>query len=591
MAGGVSRDPAGGRSQSAKAHEAILARIVSGDLAMGSALREADMAGALGTGRREIREALASLEREGLVAFSDGHIWRVFDMCPAEISDLGEVRAMLEREALVRAGRRGPEALARRLDTIVAQMRDALDRSDAEGYRQLDHAFHAAILESSGSGVLAATYRVLSVRIQALRSRLSEDPARDLRSLTEHMAIREALAERDLDRAISMLAEHVGEATRNHLDRIETASSAATGTDGEETVRIDLHEMERFSTRALRAAGADAETVAAVNRTLLHASTLGVDTHGFRLLPHYLAAFLGGRINGAPQMRVVSRKGGAALLDADNAHGAPATCTAAEMAVEMAREHGIAAVAIRNSSHFGAAGAYALQIARQGMMGLAFCNSDAFVRLHGGADRFHGTNPIAAAAPVPDGDPWLLDMATSSVPYNRVRLSRSLGVPLPADVASDLTGANVTDPDLAEMLAPLGGALFGFKGAGLAGLSEILSSAFADAPLSFELPAMVSDDMRTPRRLGAFVMALDPDAFSGASAFAAVMRRYVGALRESTSSPGQSVMAPGDREWKEAAARRVAGLKLDTQSVESLGEFARAHGIETLRPKRARVEM
>ena len=51
---------------------------------------------------------------------------------------------------------------------------------------------------------------------------------------------------------------------------------------------------------------------------------------------------------------------------------------------ELVPTHGLGAVAIRNSSHFGAAGAYALDIAQQGMMGLAVCNSDAFVRLHGG---------------------------------------------------------------------------------------------------------------------------------------------------------------------------------------------------------------
>ena len=59
------------------------------------------------------------------------------------------------------------------------------------------------------------------------------------------------------------------------------------------------------------------------------------------------------------------------------------------------------------------------------------------MRLHDGAERFHVTNPLAVAVPVEDGRPWLLDMATSAIPYNRVLLYRSLGMALPAATASD----------------------------------------------------------------------------------------------------------------------------------------------------------
>ncbi|KKL19625.1 hypothetical protein LCGC14_2463580, partial [marine sediment metagenome] len=244
--------------------------------------------------------------------------------------------------------------------------------------------------------------------------------------------------------------------------------------------------------------------------------------------------------------------------------------------------YGMGAVAIRRSSHFGAAGAYAIEIARNGMMGLAFCNSDAFVRLHDGAARFHGTNPIAAAAPTGGADQWLLDMATSSIPFNRVKLNRSLGLPLPEHAASDASGLDITDPEAVEMLAPLGGAMFGYKGAGLGGLAEILSSAFSDAPLSQELPSMTSDEISTPRELGAFVMALDPAAFLGLDVFQSVMQRYLGLLQGSATAPGARVMAPGDREWAEAARRREVGIRLDPVSREALEEFATAHGLTPL---------
>ena len=164
-------------------------------------------------------------------------------------------------------------------------------------------------------------------------------------------------------------------------------------------------------------------------------------------------------------MRITSTFGAIAALDADHGHGALATYTAMRHAVGLAQTLGLGAVAIRNSSHFGPAGAYALAAAEAGCIGLTVCNTDSLVRLHDGAAGFHGTNPIACAVPTGGERPWLLDMATSAIPYNRVLLNRSLGRALPPGVASAADGSDTTDPERAVMLAPLGGA-FGYKGAG-----------------------------------------------------------------------------------------------------------------------------
>lgn len=276
--------------------------------------------------------------------------------------------------------------------------------------------------------------------------------------------------------------------------------------------RLPADALTGFCIAVLEASGADSASAEAATRAMMHGSRLGVDSHGVRLLDHYAKVIAGGRVNGRPAMRPLTTAGAVATLDADNGHGALAAYTAMDMAMDYATRSGIGAVAIRNSSHFGPAGAFALAAAERGFVGLAFCNSDSFVRLHDGAERLHGTNPIAAAAPVAGGRPWLLDMATSAVPYNRVLLYRSLGRPLPPGVASDADGHDTEDPHLADMLAPLGGA-FGFKGAALGGLVEIFSAMLSGAGLSFDIPPMGGDDLATPRNVGAFVLALRPSAF------------------------------------------------------------------------------
>ena len=340
-----------------------------------------------------------------------------------------------------------------------------------------------------------------------------------------------------------------------------------------EVRRVSGDRLEAFCREVLTASGANEETVRAATNAMMHGSRIGVDSHGVRLLEHYVTALEGGRVNRKPLMQLASAFGAIATLDADHAHGALAAYEAMRHAVDLASRFGIGAVAIRNSSHFGPAGAYALEAASSGYIGLAFCNTDSFVRLHGGAARFHGTNPIACAVPVDGAQPWLLDMATSAIPYNRVQLYKSLGVPLPAATASDARGKDVDDPELVEMLAPLGGA-FGFKGAALAGLAEIFSAVLSGARLSHELAPMGGPDFATPRNVGAFVMALKPDAFVDEATFRDGMSRYLAALRGSPVREGEAVMAPGDREWAEAEARTREGIPVDPATVAAFNALA-----------------
>ncbi|MEW6256350.1 MAG: Ldh family oxidoreductase [Pseudomonadota bacterium] len=343
--------------------------------------------------------------------------------------------------------------------------------------------------------------------------------------------------------------------------------------------RLSAEALEPFCRAVLVAAGADADTADAATRAMMHGSRLGVDSHGVRLLDHYVASLAGGRVKGAPNLRFIGEAGAALTLDAGDGHGALAAYRAMDKAMEMAASAGIGAVAIRNSSHFGPAGAFALAAAERGFIGLAFCNSDSLMRLHDGAERFHGTNPIAAAAPTPEGKPWLLDMATSAIPYNRVLLYRSLGRALPPEAASDGDGVDTLDPALVEMLAPVGG-LFGFKGAGIAGLVEILSSIVSGAKLSFDIVPMADMTAMEPRNVGAFVLALRPSAFVPQPLYDAAMARYLERLRTSRPLEGGEVLAPGDREWREAGRRERDGIPIDPATAQAFDALAARFDLE-----------
>jgi ureidoglycolate dehydrogenase (NAD+) len=322
---------------------------------------------------------------------------------------------------------------------------------------------------------------------------------------------------------------------------------------------------------ALRAAGADKPSAEAATRALMHASRLGIDSHGARLAVHYVKALTGGRVNARPRVTATRNGSAAGIVDADDGLGHLAAHRAMELACVLARESGIGAVGVRRSSHFGAAGAYALVAAEAGFIGICMTNADSIVALHDGTVPFHGTNPIAAAAPVPAGRPWLLDMATSSVPLNRVHLYATLGRPLPHGVAADATGRVTGDPALAHMLLPLGGEVFGFKGAGLAGLVTILSAVLAGAaPDPAMLPMTGTDDFSTPRNVGHFCLALRIDAFVSRDVYETAMGHYLAALRSSHGREDRPVLAPGDREWAVEEQRLRSGIPVDHETARLL---------------------
>ena len=342
--------------------------------------------------------------------------------------------------------------------------------------------------------------------------------------------------------------------------------------DSAATITVPETELATRVANALRGAGASEASLAAATRAMLHASRHGVDSHGVRLTEHYCNMLAGGRLNQNPQLQVHRKAAASAVVDGDDGMGHYAAYRAMEVACDMAKETGIAAAGVRRSSHLGAAGAYALAGAEAGCIGFATTNTDSMVALFDGAQRFHGTNPLAFAAPVPGQKPWLLDMATSSIPMNRVLLHKSLDKPLPQGVAADAGGNPVTDPNAVDMLLPLGGTDYGYKGAGLAGVATLLSAILMGTTLDRDfIPMYGGDDISTPRNMGHFFIAIDPAHFGGTSVFQAGILAYLEGLRSAPARPGGRPMAPGDREWAVAEQRARDGIPIDPDTARFLG--------------------
>lgn len=332
-----------------------------------------------------------------------------------------------------------------------------------------------------------------------------------------------------------------------------------------------IGQLAAYSTALLLASGGNAASTEAATWAILHASAHGVDSHGIRLLPWYAECLRTGLVKGSPDIKVSQPRRAVVVVDADGGMGHVAMYRAMDEACALARDCGIGLSLVVNSTHFGAAGAYTLAAADAGFIGFVTSNSCDYVVPHGGSVPLHGTSPISLAAPNPGGDPFLLDMATSSFPWNKVLQYRTEGLDLPSGVAVDGQGRFVTDPNHAVALAPVGGMDFGYKGAALAGVAEVLGGVLTGMRLSSEQ----SRDALGDTRVGHFVMAVDPTLLMSLEAFGFRLQTYIDGFK---LQPG--TYAAGGPEWERRRKRDAEGVPLPDGLYADLEAAAKLAGID-----------
>jgi LDH2 family malate/lactate/ureidoglycolate dehydrogenase len=329
-----------------------------------------------------------------------------------------------------------------------------------------------------------------------------------------------------------------------------------------------------------RAWGMSPEHARITAERLQYADLHGVDSHGIALLPLYARLRAEGRLNFKPEPRVLRETAVTALVDADGGLGQAAATLAMLLAIEKARAAGLAGVAVRNSNHFGAAGAYAMLAAEAGFVGMALSAAwdPAIVPTYGAEPRF-GTNPLAFAAPAGEGTPFCFDVATSTVAIGKLRLAELHGRPLEPGWALDRAGAVTTDPKAAlasRMLTPLGGTprLSSHKGYGLAAMVEILSTMLGGAAF-----CVGRDPAQRALDVGHFFLVIDPSVFRSDGGFESDVASMMGVLRETRpASAERPVIAPGDPEARAFADRSVNGIPLPESLMKQVQEIAAASG-------------
>ncbi len=333
---------------------------------------------------------------------------------------------------------------------------------------------------------------------------------------------------------------------------------------------VPVERLRALTASILVEAGMRDEEAGDMADLLVFAQESGIESHGLMHLPSYLAGIASGSLKARPRFGTEAPFRAAAILDADQAPGPLAGAKACRMAIERARDCGVAVVAVRNSAHFGAASAYAERLAAAGMVSLILSNASATVAPRGGATALFGTNPIAAGFPRAGGTPVLVDFATTAGARARIRKAAAEGRPIPADWALDGHGRPTTDARAA--LSGTMQALGGEKGAILPLLVELLCVGLSGGGPGVDV-LVPQDATARPRGISHLFVAIDARAFGGLDA---VSRRVatISALVENAApvDPEQPPRMPGAR----GAARRIRardeGIVLSPALATAVGE-------------------
>jgi len=202
----------------------LRARIVDGRLRLGEHLSENTLAAELGISKTPVREALLQLKLERLVDVLPQRGSYVFQLGAEEVIKVSELREMLEVEAAAAAIKRNHAQLLTRMSDVLRDMRKAYSAGDNAAYRTIDGDFHRTIIDLCGNSFVSDAYGPIGLRIQALRSRLSDEAALNRLSFRDHCDMVRLIKSGEVTRLQKLLRAHIRQTAQSYIDVLARVS-------------------------------------------------------------------------------------------------------------------------------------------------------------------------------------------------------------------------------------------------------------------------------------------------------------------------------------------------------------------------------
>ncbi len=350
-------------------------------------------------------------------------------------------------------------------------------------------------------------------------------------------------------------------------------------TDKNSSDRILPAQLHHFARTVYLKLGVPVDDAELLADTLTQADLWGHSSHGVMRTFWYAERLKTGAMKAVSEIEIATDASAIAVLDGHDGIGQVIAARAMDEAVARARQHGIGAIAVRNSGHFGTAMYFSRRAAVDGCIGLVATNASPAMAPSGGREKLIGTNPWSIAAPAGKFPPMILDIANTAVARGKLYLARQRGEPIPDGWAIDEDGVPTDDAaaGIAGTILPMAG----HKGYAIATMMDVLSGVLAGGAFGGSVAGPYIPDARSGA--GHFIMAIDIAALRPLAEFNADMETLIETIKAVPRATGvDEIFYPGELEARADVRHRNDGISIPAATLAELNEGAQALGLPSL---------
>lgn len=354
--------------------------------------------------------------------------------------------------------------------------------------------------------------------------------------------------------------------------------------------KIENGKLRTFTCEVLQSLGYPPDRADITAEVLTEADARGIPSHGVARLAFYRRNLDSNFSVPKAEPEIVHETPISVVVDGHKGIGPYISKFTMDRCLKKGKENGVCFGSVRNSNHFGIAGFWAEKATQEDMIGMAFTNTRKCGIATGGRERMLGTNPIAVAIPRAGRNPFMLDMATTTVAHGKIEVYDRRDKTMPIGWAVDESGKNCDDAHHIEKLimgeGNYGGQLYlggegeilgGHKGYGLGLLVELLCSGLSMGTWSRHTYADEAGGITH------FFAIFRLDLFGKAEEIKEHVDSILSEIQNSSKAEGYDrIYVHGEKEWENRQRSLKEGINLDDATCRLLDNFAGEFGIKSL---------
>ncbi len=327
-------------------------------------------------------------------------------------------------------------------------------------------------------------------------------------------------------------------------------------------MRVSFDDLKDAFCKALLKAGLSRDRAELCGRLFAENQRDGVYSHGLNRFPGLVAKLSRGGLDGHANPECVKTLGVVEQWDGKMGVGLVNAHLAMGRAIEIAKEHGMGCVGLRNTNHWMRAGAYGLQAADAGCIGMCWTNTTPLMPPWGAKEKRIGNNPMVMAIPRDDGH-ILLDMAMSQYSNGKLEVLRTQGESLSIAGGFDAEGNLTCDPGAildSKRALPIGY----WKGSALAIVLDLLAALISGGQTTHDIGAQ-GDEYAVSQTY----IAIDVTSLVGQE----MRERIVNGVVDDVHGVHESVRYPGEGMLRTRRESMEKGVLVDGEQWEGLLEM------------------